>query len=230
MVETSPADRSLEAVKRTAERFARATSRRGTYHYVVGKLRGDPATRAVLALAPLGDVLDLGCGRGQLAVALLESGAASSVRGLDWDAEKVALATRAAEGLAARFEQGDVRARGDGADRASDTVLLVDVLHYFDSDAQDALLARAIELVRPGGRLVIREATRGLGWRSALTLAVERVSTGVRFNKGERVVIRDVAREIVPALEAAGMACVTTPCSDGTPFANVLVVAEKRGP
>lgn len=215
------------AVKRTAERFARATSRPWTYHYVVGKLRGDPATRAVLDLAPLGHVLDLGCGRGQLAVALLESGAASSVCGVDWDAEKVDLAGRAAEGLAARFEQGDVR---DGALEAADTVLLVDVLHYFDRDSQDVLLKRASELLRPGGRLVVRDATLGLGWRSTLTLAVERIATGIRLNRGERVVLRDVARELVPALEGGGMTCAVTPCSDGTPFGNVLLVATKARP
>jgi len=49
----------------------------------------------------------------------------------------------------------------------------------------------------------------------------------VRFNLGSRIAIRDVAREIVPALEARSMTCTVAPCWDGTPFANVLVVATR---
>lgn len=214
-----------EAIERTALRYARATKRHGTRHYVVGKLRRDPATRAIAELAPLGDVLDIGCGRGQLDVFLLECGAARSVRGFDWDAEKVALAQRAAEGLAATFDVGDATSAKLAP---ADTVLLVDVLHYVDVDAQDELLRAAAGMVRPGGRLVLREATRGQGWRSFVTESVERFSRLVRFNLGSRIAIRDVAREIVPALEASAMMCTVEPCWSGTPFANVLVVATRE--
>jgi 2-polyprenyl-3-methyl-5-hydroxy-6-metoxy-1,4-benzoquinol methylase len=214
-----------DAVTRTAQRFARATASRATYHYVAGKLRGDPSTKAILALAPLGDVLDLGCGRGQLSIALLESGAARSLRGIDWDEAKVELARRASDGLEATFEQGDVR---EPPAAPADAVLLVDVLHYFEPEVQDAILARAAGLVRPGGRLILRDGTLGQGWRSTMTLAAERITTGIRFNKGERVVFRDVVRELVPQLEARDFSCVVSPCSEGTPFANVLLVATKR--
>lgn len=213
-----------EVIDRTAQRFARAALRRSTYHYVVGKLRRDPATRAIADLGSLGDVLDLGCGRGHLALYLLESGAAKSVRGFDWDEEKIALARRAGDGLDASFSTIDVRA---AEVQPADTVLLVDVLHYFDPDAQDALLARAADLVRPGGRLVLRDATSGHGWRSAFTVGVEWISTMIRFNVGERVALRDVGRELVPVLEQKGLACTVEPCWRGTPFANVLVVATR---
>jgi 2-polyprenyl-3-methyl-5-hydroxy-6-metoxy-1,4-benzoquinol methylase len=209
-------------VERTAERFARTTSKRSTYYYVASKLRSDPSTAAILARAPLGDVLDLGCGRGQLAIALLEAGAATSVHGLDWDEAKVDVARRAAEGLPATFARGDVR---EPRDLEGDTVLLVDVLHYFDVATQDAILARAAAAVRPGGRLVVREGTLGQGLRSALLVLAERIGTAVKVNRGERVVFRDVARELVPGLEARGMACELVPCGQGTPFANVLLVA-----
>ncbi len=214
----------IEVIDRTAQRFARAALRRSTYHYVVGKLRRDPATRAIASLGQLGDVLDLGCGRGHLALFLLEGGAATSVRGFDWDEEKVALATRAGDGLDASFAALDVRACDV---EPADTVLLVDVLHYLAPDAQDELLARAADLVRPGGRLVVRDATSGYGWRSAFTLFVEWISTFISFNLGERVVLRDVAREVVPLLEQKGLACTVAPCWQGTPFANVLVVATR---
>lgn len=211
-------------IDRTAQRFARAVARRSTYHYVVGKLRRDPATRAIAELGPLGDVLDLGCGRGHLALFLLESGAAKSVRGYDWDEEKIALAQRAGDGLDASFSTRDVRAPDVAP---ADTVLLVDVLHYLDAAAQDEVLARAADLVRPGGRLVVRDASSGFGWRSAFTLFVEWISTLIRFNLGERVALRDVSRDLVPVLEKKGLACTVTPCWRGTPFANVLVVATR---
>lgn len=214
----------VEVIDRTAQRFARAVARRSTYHYVVGKLRRDPATRAIAELGPLGEVLDLGCGRGHLALYLLESGAAKSVRGFDWDEEKIALAQRAGDGLDASFSALDVR---DADVEPADTVLLVDVLHYLHPGAQDALLARAADLVRPGGRLVLRDATSGYGWRSAFTLFVEWISTLIRFNVGERVALRHVARELVPVLEKKGLTCNVEPCWDGTPFANVLVVATR---
>lgn len=214
-----------DAEVRTAQRFSRAVERRSTYHYVVSKLRRDPATRAVADLGPLGDVIDLGCGRGHLALYLLERGVATSVRAYDWDEEKIALAKRAAEGLDASFAALDVR-KAECA--PADTVLLIDVLHYLSTDAQDALLARAAELVKPGGRLIIRDATAGAGWRSAFTLFVEWISMNIRFNVGERLALRHMEREVVPLLEEKGLRCTVTPCWRGTPFANVLLVARRE--
>ncbi len=212
------------AIARTAERYARAGKSRATYHYVRGKLRGDPSTKAVASLSPLGDVLDLGCGRGQLAVLLLEARAANTVRGCDWDDEKVAIANVAAEGLSGEFARGDVR---DGHAEPADTVLLIDVLHYFDRETQDALLTRAAGFVKPGGRLVLRDADTGRGWRSVMTRIAEGFFTAIKFNRGERVLFRDVARELVPLLEAQGMSCSVVPCWGGTPFSNVLLLATR---
>ncbi len=215
------ADAEEESIKRTAQRFARTLGGRSTYHYVVSKLRRDPATRAIARLGPFRDVLDLGCGRGHLALYLLESGLAESVRAFDWDKEKIAVAREAAQGLQASFEARDIR---HGTMEPADTVLLVDVLHYLDTSTQDAMLVRAAEMVRPGGRLLVREATTKAGWRSWFTLVVEWISMLVRFNVGERIALRHIAREVVPLLENKGLTCTIEPCWHGTPFANVLVV------
>jgi 2-polyprenyl-3-methyl-5-hydroxy-6-metoxy-1,4-benzoquinol methylase len=212
------------AIDRTAERFARAATARASAGYVASKLRRDPVVAAIAGRAPLGEVIDIGCGRGQLGVLLLESGAASRVVGLDHDVEKIALAARASQGLDATFRVGDARA--DGTAQA-DTVLLVDVLHYMPAEAQDALLTLAASLVRPGGRLLVREATTGLGLRSALTRAAERIGVALRVNRGEVLTFRDVRRDLVPTLEGAGLRCEVEPCWVGTPFANVLVEARR---
>ena len=218
------ADPIGDAIERTARRYERVAKSRGTYYYVRGKLRGDPSTRAVAEAAPLGEVLDLGCGRGQLGVLLAESGAARSVRGCDWDDAKVDVANRAAEGLDAHFAQGDVR---NASVESADTVLLIDVLHYFDRVTQDALLARAADLVRPGGRLLVREADTGRGWRSTMTRIEEGFFTAIKFNRGERVLFRDVRNALVPLLEARGFVCEVVPCWGGTPFSNVMLTARR---
>src|SRR5487761_2332338 len=121
--------------------------------YVAGKLRRDSVTRAVLAEAAsggLGEVVDLGCGRGQLGVALLLAGAARSVRGLELAPRALAQAAQAAAGLAFRAEARDL-AR-DASVAAADTVLVVDVLYRLPDAAQAELLAAAARAAR---RLVV---------------------------------------------------------------------------
>ena len=80
----SPAE--LRAVlHQVAARYSHGS--RFTRRYTRSKLRNDPVNRMVLERAVadgFGHVLDLGCGRGQLDLALLEGGGARSVLGFDW--------------------------------------------------------------------------------------------------------------------------------------------------
>lgn len=222
----------VQAVERVAGRYAPAdgatAAERSRFHYVRTKLLGDPIARMIADIegdAPgvLGEVLDIGTGRGQLPILLVELGRASKARGVDWDEAKVEAGEKAAAGLDVALSQGDART----ADYAPhDTVLLIDLIHYFTIAEQDEILRRAAAAVRPGGRLLVREADTERGWRSAVTLLEERVFTAVRFNKGERVRLRP-AREIVARLEEAGLACEVRPAWGKTPFANVLVIGRR---
>ena len=75
---------------------------RPAHYYVRSKLRMDPVARALVeqgGTEAFGDVVDVACGRGQLALLLRVTGVASAVTGLDWDLGKVANATDAAAGL-----------------------------------------------------------------------------------------------------------------------------------
>jgi hypothetical protein len=89
------------AIERTATRYASPVSTKPTdrmpFQGVRTKLLGDPVARIVPDLAT-GTVLDVGCGRGALALLLLSLGRASRVHGIDWDEGKVAAAARAASG------------------------------------------------------------------------------------------------------------------------------------
>ncbi|MBW2453120.1 MAG: DUF2062 domain-containing protein [Deltaproteobacteria bacterium] len=224
------------AVERVARRYAPLSERstpaeRTRFHYVRVKLLGDPVTQLIADLAGkgedvLGAVLDIGTGRGQLPIVLLELGRAAEAQGFDWDDEKVAQARAAAESeppLCATFAVADATT----ADFApADTVLLIDVAHYLTLAEQDDLLERAAAAVRPGGRLIVREADTERGWRSWVTLAEELVFTTIRFNRGKRVRFRP-AREIVAILEAAGLACDVQPAWGKTPFSNVLILGSR---
>ena len=105
-------------------------------------------------------------------------------------------------------------------------MLLIDLLHYFRVEEQDAILRRAAAAVRPGGRLLVREADTERGLRSSITLLEERVFTALRFNRGERVRFRP-AREIAALLEQLGFSCEMRPAWGKTPFSNVLIVGSR---
>jgi uncharacterized protein (DUF2062 family)/SAM-dependent methyltransferase len=231
----------VRAVERVATRYVplgfegSTPAQRTRFHYVRTKLLGDPVARLIADVAgdaegALGEVLDIGTGAGQLPILLLELGRATRARGVDWDAAKIADGARAAgahdgiPALDAVFTRGDARTAVEGD---ADTVLLIDLLHYFTIEEQDAILRRAAGAVRQGGRLVVREADAERGWRTAATLLEERIFTSLRFNRGERVRFR-AASELVALLEGLGFSCRLEPAWGKTPFANVLIVAAKR--
>jgi len=218
-----------EAIGRVAARYA--GGRRAAYGYVRGKLASDPVAARVATIGPLGEVVDVGCGRGQLAVLLVEAGCATRVRGVDWDADKIDDATKAAKDAKRApalanmsFEVGDARVAEIGP---CDTVLFVDVLHYMTDAEQDAALTRAAHAAR--ARVIVREIDPDRGWRSAVTQAQEWVTTGLGYNRGARARANARSIEAIAAtLRASGFAVNAEPCWGATPFANVLIVGERE--
>ncbi len=228
----------ISAVEHIASRYASPASpiarERTRFHYLRTKLLADPAARLVADIAGetaggFGAVLDIGTGRGQVALVLLELGLASSVHGIDWDAAKIADARRAIPAETARprptanFTVGDLR---EAAFEPADTVLLIDVLHYFAQNEQDTILDHAAAALRPRGRILVRDADPRRGWRSLVTWIEEKVFTLLRFNRGERVRFRS-AGEIAARLEATGLRCTVRSAWGRTPFSNVLVIGER---
>ena len=192
--------------------------------YVRGKLLADPATNAVLRLAAaaggLGHVVDLGCGRGQIGLALLTAGLAESLIGLDLDAGKLVEARQAAAGLPARFEAADLAM---ATVPAGDTVLAFDVLYQLPAPAQHRLLAQMAQAARR--RVVIRAFDPACGWRAKIGLAMEHAGRTLR---GGTTAIRPLPLAAIAApFRAAGFSTRTLPCWGWTPLPNVMLVAER---
>lgn len=220
----APPPDSFEAVvDRVADRYARGS--KFTRGYVRSKMNGDPVVRALFDRSKennFGEVTDVGCGRGQLSVMLLEAKTATKTNGFDWDEAKIEEAKRAAESLEGAFSKGDLRSHEIAV---CDTSLLLDVLHYLTADEQDALLARVAVATR--NTIFVRELDPDRGWRSSVTRFQERVTTRAGVNRGARVLLRPISA-LTNVLERNGFDVEVTPCWAGTPFSNVLVTATRR--
>lgn len=217
-----------DVIARVVELYA--GSSRFARGFVGGKLQTDPATPAILALATrlggFGMIADLGCGRGQVGLALLVAGLAERVRGLDLDPGKIADANRAAGALAAA---GGPPAHFVVADLSTatiepcDTALIFDVLLQMPDATQHAVIGRMAAAARR--RVIIRAFDRDRGWRAWVGIGMERLGCLLRRD-GSSFRPMPLA-EIAAPLEAAGFTVSVTPCWGWTPLPNVMLIAER---
>jgi SAM-dependent methyltransferase len=215
----------LELTGQVAARYAGAS--RYARNFVRGKLLTDPATPAILRLARqaggFGVVADLGCGRGQVGLALLTAGLALEVHGLDLDPAKIADARRAASGLPAQFAVADL---GRATVPDCDTALIFDVLLQMPEEAQHGLIARMADAARR--RIVIRAFDPDCGWRAGLGSAME--EAGRRLRRDGSAFRPLPLAELAAPLQARGFHTIVTPCWGWTPLPNVMLTAERETP
>jgi len=189
-----------------------------------GKMGGDPAYREVLPMLDgAASLLDVGCGEGYLLALAVAHRPGLALIGVDYDARRLDQARTALHDVPATWIAGDVR---EVDLPPADVVTCLDVLHYQPAADQDAILARLAGAVRPGGRLVLREAVSDEGWRSAATVCSERLTLALGRHKGVGVHLRPRA-ELEGAIAATGLTVAARSCSQGTPFANWLFVGTK---
>lgn len=126
-------------------------------------------------------VLDLGCGYGYLAYMLNLRSPGRRIQGVDYDEEKIAVATHCAlKNDHLDFIHGDITKI---LIPEADVYILNDVLHYLPQAMQTLVIERCIEVLPPEGLLIIRDADITLRKRHLGTKITELFSTGIGFNK-----------------------------------------------
>lgn len=110
-----------------------------------------------------GDVLDFGCGLGQLALAAARRGC--RVTAFDASAAAIGQLQRraVAERLPLHAEVADLRLRGPGADY--DAVVCIGLLMFFDCPTAWRVLGELQDHVRPGGLAVVNVLVEGTTYR-----------------------------------------------------------------
>jgi SAM-dependent methyltransferase len=231
-------ERTFRALaKQAAARYS--TRDRTARHFGYGKLTGDPVFHHLLreGLVPRDSrILDLGCGQGVLGALLQaakERHAAGDwpeawppppnprrMRGIDLRRKDVERA-RSCNIEGAEWICGDIRSTEFGR---ADAVVILDVLHYIDYDAQREVLARVRETLGERGVLILRVADASGSLRFRITLAVDRAVMRLRGHRLARLYCKPVV-QWKGELEALGFRVDPVPMSAGTPFANVMLIA-----
>lgn len=230
---TALIDRASEPY-RTAGAFA--------YNFARGKLRGDPVFRALLERGLLlgrGHILDLGCGQGLLAAWLkaavhcYESGSwpqgwppapkPRSTRGIELMLRDVARA-RAALGPECEISQGDIRSADFGT---TDAVVILDVLHYIGREEQLQVLKRVRAALPARGLLLLRIGDAEGGLRFRYSQWVDKLVMLFRGHATVATYCRS-ADQWRALLTECGFDVQATPMSQGTRFANVLMIAHAK--
>lgn len=235
-------DRFFRALAKQAA--ARYPARdRTARHFAYGKLTRDPVFQHILSsgLVPANArLLDLGCGQGVLGALLLaarERHAAGEwpagwapppnprrMRGIELMRKDVDRAR--ASDPEGEWVRGDIRTTEFGP---ADAVVILDVLHYIDHDAQRAVLERARDSLAGGGVLILRVGDESDSLRFRVTLAVDRAVMRLRGHRLARLYCKPAERWKAD-LAKLGFEVEAAPMSAGTPFANVLLVARRLLP
>jgi SAM-dependent methyltransferase len=212
------------------------------YKFARGKLRRDPVFRALLErglLRDRGRILDLGCGQGLLS-AWLKAAQLSyqtgswppgwppapqpvSTRGIELMGRDVERA-RNALGPQCDISQGDIRNAEFGA---TDAVVILDVLHYITRDEQLQVLRRVRAALPPKGLLLLRIGDAAAGLRFRYSQWVDKVVMRCRGHAAVAMHCRSTEqwREL---LAGCGFEVEETPMSQGTRFANVLLIGHAQ--
>jgi len=219
---------------------------RGPYYFARGKLSGDPVFAALLRDGLIKDaarIVDVGCGLGVLAAWLAAAEISDPHTALEWpqswapppkewtlrgfDLRRKAVAA----GRDALCDLGDRVSLNVGDARVvtlpvSDVIVMLDVLHYMDRNAQQELLEGAHQALAAGGVLLLRVGDMTTHWRSRFTWLVDWWVTLLRDRRWPHMHCRTLV-EWRLLLESIGYSVVAKPMSEGTLFANVLLIARK---
>ena len=195
--------------------------------HAVGRALACPFNRVLPHLDVGGELLEVGCGYGILwQLAMLRNGVAADRRlvGIDHAIDKIQVARRAARPM---MEFSNAALETLAAARF-DAVVLVDVLCCIRLDRWPAILGECRRVMKPGGRLIVKEVVNRPRWRYWLTLLEEILAARVfRFTRGDWPHFES-AEAYRNAVESAGFQVIESfPCRTWHPASQHLWVVVK---
>lgn len=217
------------------------------WHFARGKLGCDPVFRGLIERGLIGErharVVDIGCGQG-LFVSLLSAMSAMQSRVGEWPSNWPATPAGARYTGIELMPKDVARAEASVghlqpeprficADMctaelpSTDLVVILDVLHYVDLEAQEGVLRRVHDALQPGGRLLLRIGDADRRRSFAISQWVDRTVTRIRGHRVSPTWGRPL-RDWMALLQRLGFTVQSIPMSEGTPFANVLLVADLK--
>jgi cyclopropane fatty-acyl-phospholipid synthase-like methyltransferase len=131
---------------------------------------------------------------------------------------------RRALGADCGVTQGDIRSRTFGD---VDAVVILDVLHYMDDAAQRDVLRRVRAALPDGGLLLLRIGDAASGLRFRYSQWVDRAVMLLRGHAWVKTFCRSLSAWQA-LLEESGFHVRAIPMSEGTAFANVMLVGHAR--
>ncbi len=218
---------------------------RFAHGFARGKLNRDPAFEYLLKeglLSNVDTVLDIGCGQGLLTGLLLEAQQQAAnwpagwspaplrakVIGLELMSSDVARA-RAAYGAGAQFIEGNMVTT---AFPSSQAVVILDVLHYVSFEEQEQVLRKVKASLEAGmlgksghGQLLLRVGDASAGLPFKISNWVDALVTFVRGHRLSKLYCRPLTQWI-DLLKQLGYQVRIQPLHEGTPFANVMLIAK----
>jgi SAM-dependent methyltransferase len=215
------------------------------WHFARSKLKCDPAFVTLLkhGLIPQNArLLDLGSGQGLLTAWLLAARQhatdqdwprewppapqLTSIHGIELMARDHARACQALGngkfGNQARFTQGNIAEAEFGE---ADVVVILDVLHYIEHEAQRNILLRVRQALAPDGVLLLRIGDAGGGLRYKMSLWYDRMIWKLRGARRSQLYCRTLD-EWRKLLQAIGFEVDVVPMDHGLTLANVMLVAK----
>jgi ubiquinone/menaquinone biosynthesis C-methylase UbiE len=193
-----------------------------------------PYARIASVLPAKGRVLDLGSGHGVLAFTLSINSPEREVIGVDHDPERVRLAVGAALRLPVSsrptFEIGDLKTRLESFESGSLAgIAMIDMLHYFDSADQQALVCEAARVLAPGGILAAREIDSDAQIIGAANRLYEHLATGVGFTRSIGPMTFRGAREWMNLFESMGFDVRSERCGPRFLADRLFILRNKGG-
>ncbi|HJT18686.1 MAG TPA: class I SAM-dependent methyltransferase [Thermoanaerobaculia bacterium] len=180
------------------------------------KLATDPVYGAAferLRDSPL-PLFDVGCGIGLFETYLRSRGFTQPIFGVDHDERKIRIAQQCVADANTAFKVGDARTFG-----SSGNVVLIDVLHYFNDEDQQAILQNASN---SSGMILIRDGIRDGSLRYRATYAQETLARAGGWLKAER--LNFPTRQSIERSFNGAFSCEVVPMFGRSPFNNYLFV------